>query len=386
MPFEGTTSFSRLDDGLFLERSVLCAPDQICTGENVFVLPATCVRARDPSKGCMSTQRNGCAGRSSLDECPDDNFCFFPDNEQTQSESQSESSDEKASGDAPGNTRMTRTKLEQCGTIMTSFNGPNFSITMANGGQPNDANMGAGGDIKSTKKNAMLHGPSFAPKVQKMLKTLWPFPVCGGADSSDSSCTQFPLPVPARDDDGGIIPGKCLEFDHKDRQTVVDCDSLDSPVDMSFLYPGSTHGATDYHCTWAMLHTLAFNGGTVLSIDEKSAMDGLIFYLSGQFGCKVCRNNFVNIIEHFGLPSGYIRADYAKWFWRAHNNANEHSYATHSLDLKQVSSLLKESGLTDVDPFTMTRTDEWANPIYEHDWYMPFEDAERVWMDVLVYD
>lgn len=42
-------------------------------------------------------------------------------------------------------------------------------------------------------------------------------------------------------------------------------------------------------------------------------------------GCKVCRSNLNLIIEHYGLPQGFARADYAHYFWVAHNNANEHS-------------------------------------------------------------
>merc|ERR1712238_440685 len=79
MAFDGgVTSFPRTADGGYFSRATLCGPKLTCTGKHIFVLPPTCVKARDPSKGCMSTERNGCAGRPSLAECPDDSFCIFP--------------------------------------------------------------------------------------------------------------------------------------------------------------------------------------------------------------------------------------------------------------------------------------------------------------------
>lgn len=109
---------------------------------------------------------------------------------------------------------------------------------------------------------------------------------------------------------------------------------------MSFLddveVTGGTNGVTDYHCTWAVLHTVSFNGGLILSPKEQKAMDELLMYISIQYDCKVCRNNFVSILKTFGPPKGNVRQDFAHWLWRAHNNANEHSYATHSPNLDGV--------------------------------------------------
>jgi hypothetical protein len=164
----------------------------------------------------------------------------------------------------------------------------------------------------------------------------------------------------------------------------TDCTELYSDVDMSFLPESqvSSSGAIDYHCTWAVLHTLSFNGGMILTPAERKAFGELFMYISGQFDCKVCRNNFVKIIKKFGLPTGSVREDYARWLWQAHNNANEHSYATHSKNLNQVKQAQEQErllGTKDVEPFTLTRTPEWLNPAYEHPWYMEFDDAARVW-------
>lgn len=323
----------------------------------------------------MSTQTNGCAGRPSLDECPGDRFCFYP----------------RANLDATvtavtASEGMTRQKLEQCARLLTSFNGPDFAFTMGDGERPDDNHIEAE-DTKLMTKKSIAHGSRMAPNIQHMLETLWPYPVCGKQDADPDHCTSFPLPVPARDNDGGLIAGKCLQFTSgpEAKQFEVDCDNLNSPIDIGFLQANSTSGATDYHCTWAVLHTLSFNGGAVLSASEKRSFGELRMYISGQFDCKVCRNNFVNIIKHFGLPQGSIREDYARWLWQAHNNANEHSYATHSLDLQQAESKLRQStgvGPSSKTPFSQTRTDEWSNPTYEHPWYMTFEDATTVWAGI----
>jgi len=297
---------------------------------------------------------------------------------------------------------MTRAKLEQCASILTSFNGPNFALKMAGGGNPEDSNIQAGQTKKMTKV-ALAHGSRMAGNVQKILKALWPYNVCGGSGSDgDGDCTAFPLPVPARDDDGGLKSGRCLVDSEGGQQEEVDCSSLDSEVDMSFIAPGSSNGVTDYHCTWAVLHTLSFNGGTVLNPAERRAFGELLMYISGQFDCKVCRNNFVNIIKHFGLPEGSMRETYARWLWQAHNNANEHSYATHSIDVgtatkvqaqaqaqaqhakkgdvaNEVGSGGSTSTSSGADPFALTRTPEWVNPRHEHPWYMTFEEAASVW-------
>merc|ERR1719162_1815838 len=79
--------------------------------------------------------------------------------------------------DAAVNTRMTKAKLEQCATILTSFNGPNFAFTMGNGGLPSDNNIEAG-ETKLITKHALARGSGMAKNVQQILKTLWPYPVC----------------------------------------------------------------------------------------------------------------------------------------------------------------------------------------------------------------
>ena len=270
VPFEGTTSFPRKADGHFFERSTLCDGKHTCTGEHVFVMPPTCVQSRDPQLGCISTQRNGCAGRPSLNECPlglggADDFCFLP----TESD--------------PVRNRMTRTKLEQCASVLTSFNGPNFAFRLPDGGLPDDTNFPSG-NTQNVTKLELARGAQFAGSVQAMLQALWPYPVCSPRGQSD--CTTFPLPVPARDPDGGLNASLgCLKppYRHTDN---VNC-STNTSVDLSFLSLNSGNGVIDYHCTWAVLHTLSFNGGAVLTAAEKRAFGELVMYISGQFDCKV---------------------------------------------------------------------------------------------------
>lgn len=417
--FKGATPFPRKEDGLFFERSTLCSPTATCTGEHIYVLPPTCVRARDPSLGCMSTISNGCAGRPSKGECPNEDFCFVPATdtadaeEEVDAEEDVDADEEEFPDDAKFGTRMTQEKLEQCASIVTSIDGPTFSFGYVPEGSdqvdystwqksvPDDNNI-ASEAIQKVYKLPGSTGANGAPLAQSIMEALWPYPVCKGKDKDKKgkgkgkngkgkkgkACTKFPLPVPKRDDDGGLLgDNKCVTVDKKGKVKDIACDVQNPTVNMTFLTnAASTNGATDYHCVWAFLHTITFNGDQVLSPREKSALAELIMFISVQFDCKVCRNNFAQIVRSFGLPTGNIREDYARWMWQAHNNANEHSYATHSLNVDQAREQLAEQSdaETVTDPtekelFSRTRTPQWVNPTYEHPWFMTFEDATRVW-------
>jgi len=193
--------------------------------------------------------------------------------------------------------------------------------------------------------------------ANRILKDLWPHPVCKGhpgEKENSAGCTHFPLPVTERDFDGGLT-GRYMDGSR------------------AWFLPERGAGVTDYHCTWMVLHTLSFNGPPILTAQEKRAFGEMLMYVSGQFDCKVCRNNFVHIIEQYGLPSGSLRETYAQWLWQAHNLANEHTYATHSPDNQEI--LLSNRTLTAAD----RRWDMWANPVYMHPWYMSLEDAEALW-------
>eukprot|EP00948_MAST-09A_sp_MAST-9A-sp1_P001009 g1009.t1 len=265
--FQQETAFPRQVDGGFFKRSTLCSPGLTCTGDTIFVLPSQCVIARNASLGCQSSKADGCAGRSSAAECPDGSFCFFPRNDKNAN-------------------HMTKKKLEQCAAIVTSFNGPSFGIQGKNGVRPDD-NYVVAGDTAAVTKRSVSVGFSFAPQVQKFLQTLWPYPICD--EKTKDKCTIFPLPVPSRDNDGGLIGGKCINFtDSNDplKYDEVNCTDV-SKLDMSFLdVPGSSSGAIDYHCTWAILHTLTLNGNDVLTYPEQQALLAMIIYISGQFDCK----------------------------------------------------------------------------------------------------
>lgn len=254
---------------------------------------------------------------------------------------------------------MTRTKLEQCGSVFNSFNGPNEAFTRGTANElPNDNNAAFLAKV-TVKKLPLQHG-MHSDMANNIMQRLWPFPVCDEAKGVKEDCTTFPLPVATRDADGGLT-GNLI---HKDGRVEA----------AKFLDAGNITGAgvIDYHCSWAIMHTLSFNGGTMLTKQEQLAFGEMILYVSGQFDCKVCRNNFVNIVRKFGLPKGPERATYAEWLWRAHNNANEHSYATHSPGNIQINS---SSSLAQKD----RRWDMWGNPVYMHPFFMTLADATRVW-------
>lgn len=347
--FEGRTSFPRKSNGEFFSRQTLCGPTDamICTGDSVFELPPTCTVRRWPEEGCMSSQPR-CAGRSAGPngfECPPESrdFCVCP---ATTMKNVTITSCSKQSV-------MTRAKLEQCGSVFNSFNGPNFGFTMDTDGLPNDNNIEYGEDA-FVKKIALQHGTD-SELANSILQQLWPFPVCNASSGRTDGCTSFPLPVASRNADGGL-----LGYLSHSNGTITPADFLQENGT-----PGNItgKGVIDYHCSWAILHTLSFNGNPVLTRQEQVAFGELIMYLSGQFDCKVCRNNFVNIVRRFGLPTGSNRATYAEWLWRAHNNANEHSYATHSANKERWSN--------------------WGNPVYMRPWFMNFADAARVWSGLL---
>jgi len=252
---------------------------------------------------------------------------------------------------------VTKTRLEQCGSVFNSMNGPSFAFVKSRTktGLPNDNNIEAG-TFSGIFKLPLEHGQH--PDIgNSILRRLWPYPVCSDEDAEKKGCTQFPLPVLVRDDDGGIVGN----YTNGENAAWV---------------PKDGRGVVDYHCTWMMMHTLSFNGNPVLTFEEEAALADMIMYISGQFDCKVCRNHFVKIIEMYGLPTGNLRETYARWLWRAHNIANEHTYATHSPDNEQ---LTENPQWTPKD----RRSSDWGNPNYEHPWYMSFSDALATWSGVV---
>merc|ERR1719401_3022424 len=122
-------------------------------------------------------------------------------------------------------------------------------------------------------------------------------------------------------------------------------------------------GVIDYHCSWMIMHTLATNGAPVITEQERTAFLAMLMYISSEFDCKVCRSNIAELVGLYGLPEGYNRIDYARWFWRAHNHANEHTYATHSPTQQYIDS---HPYLTQDD----RRWDMWANQKYMNPWFI----------------
>jgi hypothetical protein len=257
---------------------------------------------------------------------------------------------------------VTRTRLEQCGSVFNSFNGPNFAFSYEGQGQtgplqgnvglPNDGDIEAGGTATVLKRE-QHRGVNYVNSevVNGVLAKLWPYKVCNYKEQKD--CTEFPLPMLDRDSDGSIT-GRYTNG------TVA-----------SWL-PVGGRGVLDYHCSWMILHTLSMNGGPVLAEEERSAFIEAILYLSSEFDCKVCRSNIVRITDLYGLPQGHLRVDFAKWFWRAHNHANEHTYATHSPSQQQIDEM---PYLSNDD----RRWSMWGNARYMHPWFMTFRDAQKLW-------
>lgn len=231
--FEGKVDYPMKEDGHYFERPVHCGPEDelICTGEVIKVLPSMCVQRRRPETGCWSSEPF-CAGRPD-GECPEHakDFCICPSTVPTEP---------NATSCGPKN-RLTREKLEQCASVFLSYNSPNFALGYVAGGEtighglPNDANI-EGGTVASLKKLRLYRGvpQPLSATVNDVLKTLWPFKVC--AETEQGDCTKFPLPVLARDYDGGLLGSYT--------------DGSPAP-----WLPQTGRGVASYHCSWMVLRS-----------------------------------------------------------------------------------------------------------------------------------
>lgn len=240
--------------------------------------------------------------------------------------------------------------LEACAAMVTMFGGENSALmpeqffeegemTSRTAGAVEDAYAYSGSTLdmhgKSTNSSktaemGVMDMHISREQVMKfaniVLEPLWPYPICSG--EGNVNCTTFPISQ-ISDADTAEILGKYN---------------------------------SEYHCEWGLAHTLIENGDATLTEEQVEASHNLIkLYVYAQ-SCKVCRTNFAHLVNHLGLPSGNRREDHAAWWWRVHNNVNEHSYAVHSLP----------------SPLA-PRVGDWANPVRMVPWYTPRAVARHTW-------
>jgi len=119
---------------------------------------------------------------------------------------------------------------------------------------------------------------------------------------------------------------------------------------------------SEYICHWGVMHTLVENLPATISNKQVEASQNLIRHFKTNLHCKVCRTNFAHLADHFGEPKSRAGSEHAKWWWLAHNNANEHVYSVHSL-------------ASPIAP----RVGDFPNPVYSSPWFTPRDVAIRTW-------
>eukprot|EP00121_Abeoforma_whisleri_P001772 Awhi_evm1s1583 len=285
-----------------------CHPDLACTKNEIVAMPPTCVRIKDKQNPCYSTLPR-CAGRTPPLPLPNGSGLDWKAWENSGECQESFCPNVESQG-------LNRAELEQCaGIVMSEYNGENFAMlvksdkdgTNEDWNSPNEKQFNEPDETLEAKMIDLSNNrmSMLNKQANSFLEKLWPFEKCN--DKKKENCTQFPLkPVKAMKD----LP-------------------------------------STYQCSWALFHTLANNGNRALRQNQVDAFRDLILFRN--HFCVVCRSNFAHLVKELGIPDSYNRELYSKWFWQAHNNANEHSYATHSLANKLA-----------------PRMSDWANPNYEN--------------------
>ncbi|KAI9008483.1 hypothetical protein DFJ74DRAFT_358023 [Hyaloraphidium curvatum] len=343
--FSGPAFHPIQEDGHYFKRGTFCDPASLlCTGDTVHVLPPTCVQRR-PRNMCYTNSFKGW-------ESP----AFDPTNTATLPGSGMWCP--SAAGRPPN-----RTELEFSGRYLVSQNGMNEVTNNQSAMEAVPVPNGAG--IVS------FYGGSQAGLWRAgndLLKQLWPFPICFDADGTcpapagtpcaRTECTSFPL---------GALQAPFIS------------------TAMNYIY------------LWTIFHTLAHNAPEIPNPAQLRAVDGLAFLVKQTHSCIFCRWNFGELVDAYGPPSrgtgpddAGTRLGIAKWFWRAHNNANEHSRVTHrtsealacSVDTKMCRGwdVCQKAGNEDAlrcnPPGKAT---VFENPAYTSPWFLAWEDAEEIW-------
>lgn len=80
---------------------------------------------------------------------------------------------------------------------------------------------------------------------------------------------------------------------------------------------------------WKLIHSLTFNvPNDVLTEKQYQVLSSLPLWLREHLSCPLCRSHIKEHLIDLGVPRTRIAADWAKFFWRAHNYVNEQSEVT----------------------------------------------------------
>jgi len=323
--------------GKLPQRPLFCKPgDSICTGDTILVLPATCVHKR-PKHVCYTNQLDGWHKTH-----------WDPDNV----------------AEAPGRgmwcpsaqkSPVTREQLEYAARYFVSMNGENQIIDniddLESGrvetfARPKVVNF-YGGGRKETWRLA-----------NEALESVWPFPICINSSQDavhrkKQGCTSFPI----------------------------------APISADHLA-----GHMGYIYLWTVFHLIAHNLPLVLTPKHLAAIDTLVILTQQFMSCVYCRANFEEIVNTVGLPSKTCSngQQVAKWFWIAHNNANEHSRITHrvsdelecKLDAQFCQGWHKCKDDSLKPGFRCNgkgKRTVFENPDYTSPWFLSWQDAQSIW-------
>ncbi|KAI9016599.1 hypothetical protein DFJ74DRAFT_677748 [Hyaloraphidium curvatum] len=343
-PYTGPAFHPIQADGTYFKRGTYCDPAGLeCTGDTVAVLPPTCVQRR-PKGVCYTNSIQGWS-RTGFDPA---NVANLPGSDMWCPSS---------AGRAPN-----RTEIEFAARYFLSQNGENAVAN--NQSQMEMVPVPAGAGIVNFYGGAQAGNWRVG---NELLLEVWPWPVCFKADGS--------CPAPG---------GKCVKTDC----TSFPLGALPAP----FLA-----GTMNYIYLWALFHTLVHNAPDLPTPRQLRAVDGLAFLLKQTHACVFCRWNFGELVDIYGPPSrgsepgnAGTREGLAKWFWRAHNNANEHARITHRTS-DALACAPDDEFCVGWDVCQNAGNPEglmcnaagkatvFENPSYTSPWFLAWEDAEDIW-------
>jgi len=265
-------------DGQFNERPSICGPGLICTGNNIPVLPPTCVQKRPPDRNHPPTR----------DELIQWALRFV------------------RLGGRPSKGLKDRKCL-----LHSKENG----ICIRYHDSSNASPLTKGASKEDLIKTA-----------NHILRVLWPkefqpYPgtLIPGEHDKD---------VPFCDDENYINQLKDYQKENgkADYRAPIPNNGKENAPPCIW---GSDYAYNDEGPScWSLLHTLTANLPTIITDEQKEALRLIPMYLRQELSCGDCRSH---IREHFidiGIPNSNFGFEWFKYFWRAHNYVNEQTAHT----------------------------------------------------------
>jgi hypothetical protein len=268
-PALGATSFDQ--QGEYHKRQTVCAPDLVCTGNNIPTLPATCVIRRP--KGRM--------GPPSRDEF-----------------------------------------IQWCLAFVRLGGRPSKGLTDRQCRNHNQDGICVRYHDKVSPLTKGASREEILKTANNILKTLWPeklgpYPgefVPGLHDADVPGCDESQYINQLKDyqkANGG--PEYRAPSGHPEKENPPRC--LYKDVDYAYNDEAPS--------IWSLIHTITANLPDILTPEQVEALRMIPLYLRKYFSCPDCRGNIKEHIIDIGLPDSNYRHEWFKHFHRAHNIVNE---------------------------------------------------------------